>query len=146
MNIPEEVDKRYENRKTHEQILTAEKLKKLDRQKQVYLLDLQGYGNQEVADKLTVSLSTIEKDLHEIREQSKAWFVEMTKSGLGKSLVDACFQLDLVQQELWKMFRESPPNQLKIKILSAISDTSFKKKDLFWVKRDPTYNGYGVDQ
>lgn len=144
MNFPEEIHTKYENRKEHEEKITAEKKTKLERQKQVYLLNLQGFKNQEIADNLQVSLSTIEKDLHEIREQSKSWFIEMTKNGMGKSFVDAYFQLSLVERELWSMFRQTIQQQLKIKLLSEIADTAFKKKDLFWANHDPKHNGYGV--
>lgn len=145
MKLPEEIDGKYETRQIQEQKMKDEKITKLERQKQVYLLDLQGYKNQDIAGKLQVSLSTIERDLREIKEQSKSWFIEMTKNGLGKSFVDAYFQLNLVEHELWSMYRESVQHHLKIKILTAIADIAFKKKDLFWAKQDPLSKGFGEE-
>lgn len=145
MIMPEEADKNYENRKNHEEKITVEKLEKFERQKQVYLQDLQGYKNKEIAETMGVSLSTIEKDLHEIRQQAKTWFLELTKSGLAKSLADAVSQIDLVQKELWKLYRVSGINVTKTKILNSIADNSVKKKELFWAKQEPYYHGFGKD-
>ena len=80
MLIPEEIDKKFENRKNHEQKLTVEKTNKLERQKQAYTYRLQGHKNEEIANKLNVSLSTIEKDIHEIKEKSLDWFKLLIKN------------------------------------------------------------------
>jgi len=122
-----------ENRKMQEQKLTDEKLNKLERQKLVYTMNLQGYPNQEIAEKLNVSLSTIEKDLHEIRSQAKEWFIKVSSSGIAKSLIDAVLQIDFVQKELWKLYREETKQPIKIKLLGSIVNSSIKKKELFWV-------------
>jgi len=45
IKLPEEINKKYENRKTHEQEFTVEKIDRLERQKQVYSYRLQGYKN-----------------------------------------------------------------------------------------------------
>ena len=120
-----------ENRKIQEQKLTGEKISKLDRQKQVYVMELQGFKNKEIADKIGVSESTIEKDLHEIRENAESWFMDISKNGLDKSMVDALFQTDLVQKELWLLYRGESKNVEKIKILNSIVSNSVKEKELF---------------
>lgn len=145
MNIPEDVAQKYENRKILEQNLKVEKLNKLERQKQVYVFDLQGYQNQEIADKLKISLSTVEKDLHEIREKSKEWFKEVSESGLLKSLVDGVFQIDFAQKELWTLYRNETKNPEKIKVLNSIIDASLKKKEIFWASsQKPSNHGFGM--
>ena len=142
--LPEYVDQKYENRKNQEQNFTGEKLSHLERQKQVYLMHLQGYKNQEISNVLHVSISTVEKDLHEIREEAKSWFMEISKSGMAKSLIDSFLQIDEAQKELWKIYRASSVNSNKIKILNSITDMALKKKAIFWgTKQDPYYHGYG---
>lgn len=47
-------------------------------------MDLQGSSNQEIANHLSVSLSTIEKDLHEIRQQARDWFKEISPSKITR--------------------------------------------------------------
>lgn len=144
MHTPESIAQKYENRKIQEQINKVEKLNKLERQKQVYVMDLQGYQNQEIADKLNISLSTVEKDLHEIREQSKEWFKQVSDSGLLKSLVDGVFQIDYAQKELWKLFREETKSNEKIKLLDSIINASLKKKEIFWASsQKPSSFQYG---
>jgi len=146
LNTPEDIPQKYENRKDEEQKLTGDKLNKLERQKQTYLLDLQGFQNKEISEKLHVSLSTIEKDLNDIREESKEWFKKISKSGLAKSLVDAVLQIDYAQKELWNLYREESQKQIKIKILNLIIDSSLKKKGLFWnSNQKPSFHGLGVD-
>jgi len=143
MLTPEEIDKKHENRKIQEQKITEEKLSKLERQKQAYTLHLQGYQNNETAEKLNVSLSTIEKDLHEIREDAGNWFKEISKSGLGKSLVDAFLQIDEAQKELWRLYRTGK-DESKPKILDEIINASVKKKELFWASsQKPSWCGFG---
>jgi len=143
MNIPEDVDKRYKNRKIQEQKITEEKFSKLERQKQAYTLHLQGYQNNEIAEKLSVSLSTIEKDLHEIREDARNWFKEISKNGLGRSLVDAFLQIDESQKELWRLYRTGK-DEAKPKILNEIVNASVKKKELFWASgQKPSWLGFG---
>lgn len=51
MNTPESIAQKYENREVQEQINKIEKLNKLERQKQVYVMDLQGYENRAITVK-----------------------------------------------------------------------------------------------
>jgi len=143
--LSEIVDDTSENRKNHAQKLTVEKLPKIDRQKHVYLMHIQGYQNKEIADTLGPSLSTIEKDLHEIRESANTWFVEISKSGMAKSLIDSFLQIDEAQKELWQLYRTTGFTKTKVKILTSIADLALKKKAIFWgTKQDPYYHGYGI--
>lgn len=50
------------------------------RRKLVHSLDLQGFTNQEIAEQVNVSLSTIEKDLSEMRQNIREWFSEIDSS------------------------------------------------------------------
>jgi len=60
--------------------ITIEQEKIRYRRKQVYLLKIRRYKNQEIANKVGVSLSTIEKDLKELRYQLKDWFIEVARN------------------------------------------------------------------
>ena len=131
-DVSELTDHKNENRKTHSQKNTVEKLNKTERQKLVYTMDLQSYQNKEIADTLNVSLSTIEKDLHEIKTDARNWFKEISKSGMAKSLIDAVLQIDFVQKELWQLYRNETKKEIKIKLLDAIVNSSLKKKGLYW--------------
>lgn len=139
-------DKTKENRKNQEPKITVEKMSVLERQKRTYLFDLQGFSNKEISKKLGVSLSTVEKDLHQIRTMAKSWFLFLTSNGMAKSLADALVQVDEAQKEFWRMYRNSDDKQIQVKILNSIVDLSMKKKELFWTrKQDPYYFGFGKD-
>jgi transposase len=138
-------ENKKESRKNHEGKVTVEKTSPHERQRIVYVLELQGLSNKEISKKLGVSMSTVEKDLRQIREMAKDWFLFLTSSGMAKSLADACVQLDEAQKEFWRMYRASDDKQVQIKILNSIVDASMKKKDLFWTtQQDPYNHGYGL--
>lgn len=136
-------DKKNQNRKNSEEKITVKKQDPLERQKQTYLLDLQGFSNKEIAEKQRVSLSTVEKDLHTIKESAKSWFLFITHNGMGKSLADALVQIDESQRQFWKMFRETDDKHIQVKILNSVTNLSMKKKELFWNSQDPYYHGFG---
>ena len=143
--LHEIIQNSHENHKTQAQKFTVEKLTKLERQKQVYTLDLQGYQNKEIAEKLNCSLSTVEKDLQDIKKNASEWFREASKSGLAKSLVDAVLQIDFVQKELWKLYQEETQKQIKIKLLESIVSSSLRKKELFWTSgQKPSWHNLGT--
>ena len=117
-----------ENRKTDEQNFTGTKSAIEKRRHKVYLLNLQGFGNTEIAKETNVSLSTVEKDLHYMKYYCIKWTKEILDFGRGKQLLDACNQIDLVQSELWKMYRMEKDVNTKKRILDSIVSNSIKKE------------------
>lgn len=136
-------DKKSQNRKNHEEKITVKKLSQFERQKIVYSLDLQGFSNKGISEKLEVSLSTVEKDLHEIKEKAQDWFLSLTWHGMAKSLAAASVQLDEVQKELWRIYRNTDDENMRIKTLNSIANLTMKKKELFWTGQSTYYHGYG---
>ena len=119
------------NRNEQEQKITGLKDKIDERRYQVYLMDLQGFNNNEIADKLGASLSTIEKDLHHMRYFCIKWYKEILDSGRGKSFLDSNNQIDIVQDELWKLYRKETNVNAKKRILDSIVTNSIKKEKGF---------------
>jgi len=119
------------NRKEQEQKVTGLKDKIDERRYQVYLMNLQGFSNNEIADKLDASLSTIEKDLHYMRYFCIKWYKEVLDGERSKSFLDSYNQIDIVQAELWKMFRKETDVNAKKRILDSIVTNSIKKKKGF---------------
>jgi len=120
-----------ETRKNQEQKLTVLKESIEERRRQVYLLDLQGFSNSEIATTLQVSLSTIEKDLHFMKYYSSKWYQEIFSTGLSNPLLDYCNQTEIVQRELWKMFRDEEKTTVRKSLLDSIISNSTKKRDYF---------------
>jgi len=119
------------NRKEQEQKITGLKDKIDERRYQVYLMDLQGFSNNEIADKLGASQSTIEKDLHHMRYFCIKWYKEILDGGRGKSFLDSNNQIDIVQDELWKLYRKETNVNAKKRILDSIVTNSIKKEKGF---------------
>jgi len=125
------------NRKKYEQKITVKEknISKQDeineRKKQSYALDVQGYSNKEIANKIGCSLSTIEKDLREARNNVRTWFAEIANYDRFQAFIDAVLHIDAVQKEAWKQYRDEEEPKEKRMILQLIVDTAVKKKDLF---------------
>ena len=119
-----------QNRKDDEQKFEV-KLSISDRRKLVHTLDLQGYTNQEIADHVGVSLSSVEKDLSETRQSIREWFSQLGSEERYMAFVDAVLHIDSVQKQLWKMTREEKDPKERAKLFQQITDNAEKKAGLF---------------
>ena len=122
--------KTQKTRKNQEEKLTGLKDSIEERRRKVYLLDLQGLNNLEIAEELHVSLSTIEKDLHFMKYYSAKWYQEIFVTRRSNPLLDYYNENEIVQRELWKMYRNEEKTNLRKSLLDAIISNSIKKKDL----------------
>ncbi len=129
--IQNENQKDIQNRKNYEDEITGSKESIEKRRNRVYLLGLQGYSNNQIANSLRVSLSTIEKDLHYMKYYCLKWTKDMMDVGRRKSFLDACNQIELVQTELWNMYRKEDDVTTKKRILDSIVSNSIKKEKSF---------------
>lgn len=142
MIMPDEVDKRFENRKNQEQKITVVKQrirnikqKIEERRNKAYVASLQGYTNQEIANNLGVSLSTIEKDMYFMKYHCLKWAHDIFSTNKHKPLVDSYNQIELVQIELWNLYRNEKDPELKRKILDSITSNSIKKDKILYEKK-----------
>ena len=120
------------NRKNHEQKLTDTEKKSIDdRRKHAHSLDLQGFTNNEISEKLNVSESTVEKDLHEVRESIRNWFSELGSTDRYQAFVDASIHIEYAQKELWRILRDEQDSLKKSKILSIIVENATKYTELY---------------
>jgi len=113
------------NRKDYEQNFTVE-----ERQLEVYTMDIQGYEDKEIAEKLDVSISTVEKDLKKIRDEIKSKLQKMEGMRLYQALYDAILQLDLVRNGLWQIYEKEKDSSRKQKLLESIANNAVHKMDL----------------
>ena len=124
---PNQLPKNDENRKIYAQKFTALKEKIEERRKKVSFLDSQGFSNEEIAKQLEVSLSTIEKDLHDMKYYYLKWSQEMLELDYMKPYLEAKAQLDYIQKELWIMYRKEENEVVKRQILNSIASIATKK-------------------
>ena len=114
---PESYFEYSKNRKKQEQKLTGIKNLIEKRRKKVYFLDLQGYPNQEIAKIVGVSLSTIEKDLNFMRYYCLKWSDEVRVMSRSTPTSESCNEIEIVQKELWRMYRSEKDQSQKRKFL-----------------------------
>jgi len=101
------------------------------RRNQVNKLRLRGYTNEEIAKTMRYSLSTIEKDIHEINELSRKWFEEQSINEFCQSLHDSIILCDNAIEDLQILYTECGDIDSKTKVLSKISDFEERKYQLY---------------
>ena len=126
MKLPEEILEKSEKLKVEEEKTKSIKEKIKSRQHEVHLLHLQGFSNKEIADKLGVSLSTVEKDLHEVREQIKSWIEDYRSEGVYCSFRNSYEQLEQIQKELWKKYEQEKDPKMQVRIFDSLADKIIK--------------------
>ena len=101
------------------------------RRDRVNRLRIRGYSNYQIAEKIGCSLSTIEKDLSDIRERSKNWYEQEAITDYCQSLQDSIILCDNAIEDLKIIYSECDNLELKIKILGTISDFEERKTKLY---------------
>ena len=123
--MSDQTDKPENNRKDSEQNFTVE-----DRQIEAYKMDIQGYKNKEIAEKLDVSISTIEKDLKKFKDEITFKLRKMENRGLNRALYDAILQFNLVRDELWQTYSQEKDSLRKQKLLDSIANNAVNKLEM----------------
>ena len=123
--MSDQTDKPENYRKDSEQNFTVE-----DRQIEAYKMDIQGYKNMEIAKKLDVSISTIEKDLKKFKGEITSKLRKMENRGLNRALYDAILQFNLVRDELWQTFSQEKDSLRKQKLLDSITTNAVAKFEM----------------
>jgi len=101
------------------------------RRDRVNRLRIRGYTNEEIAIKIGCSLSTVEKDLHNIRERSKQWYENESINDFCESLYDSIIFCDNAIKDLQILYTEYDDLESKLQILSKISDLRERKIELY---------------
>ena len=87
------------------------------RRDRINRLKLRGYLNEDIADKIGCSLSTVEKDLYDIRERSKKWYENESIDDFCESLQDSIILCDNAIEDLQILYQECDDVNSKLKIL-----------------------------
>jgi IS30 family transposase len=101
------------------------------RRKRVNELRCRGYTNGEIAGKINCSISTVEKDLHEIRNLEKKWFEEESITDFCQSLHNSIILCDIALEHLQILCSECDDLGSKIIIFKQISDFEERKLSLY---------------
>lgn len=101
------------------------------RRDRINRLRIQGYSNEKIAEKLGCSISTVEKDLYEIRECSRKWYDEESVTDFCQSLQDSIILCDNAIEELQIHYSEAIDLSSKILILKSILEFEHRKTELY---------------
>jgi len=101
------------------------------RRDRVNRLRLRGYSNVEISKKVGCSLSTVEKDLQDIRERSRKWYADESVKDYCQSIQDFIIFYDNAIEDLQILYQESILIEEKIMILEKIAEFEEKKIELY---------------
>lgn len=101
------------------------------RRDRVNRLRISGYTNSEISTKIGCSLSTIEKDLQDIRERSRKWYTEESIKDYCQSIQDFIIFYDITIEDLQILYQESTEIRQKLEILDKIAEFQRMKVSLY---------------
>ncbi len=101
------------------------------RRSRINRLRIRGYTNEAIAHEIGSSISTVEKDLKDIRKQSKQWYEKESITDFCKSLYDSIILCDNAIEDLQILYSECDDLDSKIQILNTMSDFEERKTDLY---------------
>jgi len=91
---------------------------------------LEGYTQQQIAEKFDVSLKTISRDFQELKKESAEWMETLPKGQLQMYHKSNFEIIEQVTRELWKLFEETEDEKLKLKILNTIAEKRRLMQDM----------------
>lgn len=112
-------------------ISTAAQDKTHYRRNRVNQLRLRGYTNKQIANQIGCNLSTVEKDLHVIRELSRQWYDEDSITEYCHSLNGSIILCDNVIEDLHILYQNEADSEIKLKILTKIAEFEDRKTQLY---------------
>jgi len=92
------------------------------RLQKVWDLTLQGYTQEQIAEKLDVSTKTISRDAIEIKKDSIRWLDTLPRGQIQMYHRSNFETIERVIKELWQLFETTEDDKLKVKILKTIAD------------------------
>lgn len=98
---------------------------KLQRRMKIEELLFYGYTQEEIADKLNISVSTIYRDVKKIRSGSRQWMEDLAEKGLVSLFREALegYRRDIIYlKELLQEEDVKNDKNLQVKIIKTISD------------------------
>ena len=101
------------------------------RRDRVNRLRIRGYTNEQISQKVGCSVSTVEKDLQDIRERSMQWYEKDSIMDFCQSLNDAIILCDNAIEDLQILYQECEDVDSKLAILSKILEFEERKYELY---------------
>lgn len=99
-------------------------LEVLQRKQKIWELTTIGFTQQQIAEKLNVSLKTISRDYAELKTESLEWLDALPKGEIQLEHKKSFETIKMVIQQLWEICRQTKDEMNKVKILDQISKKS----------------------
>ena len=94
------------------------------RKQQVWSLLTQGITQQQIADKLNVSLKTISRDFQELKKESIEWMNTLPDGEIQLHYKKNLESVEKVIQEFWHIYENTEDENKKLKLLNFIAEKS----------------------
>jgi len=101
---------------------TEQSQDKEERKRKVWELVLQGFTQQQIAEKFDLSLKTISRDVQELKKESAEWMESLPKGQIQMYHKSNFEIIDKVTKELWNLYEKTDDDKLKLKILNTIAE------------------------
>lgn len=101
------------------------------RRDRINRLRIRGCLNEKISQEIGCSLSTVEKDLHDIRERSIQWYENESIKDFCQSLYDSIIIHDNAIEDLQILYQECEDANTKLTILSKISEFGERKIEMY---------------
>ena len=96
----------------------------LQRKQKIWELTTIGFTQEQIAQKLDVSMKTISRDYAELKEESLEWLDALPKGEIQLEHKKNFEAIKMVIQQLWEIYRQTKDEMNKVKILDEISKKS----------------------
>jgi len=104
------------------ELIKSKEMEMYLRKQKVWDLTLQGFSQEQIAEKLGVSSKTISRDIKEIKKDSVRWMDNLTRGQIQMYHRSNFETIEKVTKELWQILENTVDEKLKVKILKTIVD------------------------
>src|SRR3972149_2880217 len=101
---------------------TSKELEIMLRRQKVWSLHKQGFNQIEIAEKLGVSSKTISRDFQDLKSEAIEWMNALPEGEVQLHHKKSIEGVEQVIQELWKSYRNTKNEGMKLRILALIAD------------------------
>jgi len=100
------------------------------RQEKTWDLKLQGFSNEQIAQKLDVSTKTVVRDLCDLKKKSAEWMERLPKGEI-QLFHRTNFEIAAkITNELWKLYEESKDEKQKLAVLTKLAQARKTLSDI----------------
>ena len=109
---------------------TSKEMEIILRRQKVWSLHKQGFNQAEIAEKLSVSGKTISRDFQDLKSEAIEWMNALPEGEVQLHHKKSIEGVEQVIQELWKNYKSTKDESMKLRILALIADKTKMHADM----------------